>query len=68
MNMDGIIKFDMNGTPRLHVMEVSGHIGIRVFDSGDPRTINALTIWVQKEHETKVRAAVEAFNQILMET
>ena len=67
MILDGILKLDLVGTPRLHVSTMHGHVGIRVFDSGDPRTLNSLTIWVEKEHEDRIRKAAEAFNAALLE-
>ena len=67
MTLDGILKYDLAGTPRLHVSLMHGHIGIRIFDSGDTHTINSLTIWVEKEHEDRIRRAADAFNAILME-
>lgn len=67
MIMDGILKLDLVGTPRLYVSLMHGHVGIRIFDSGDPRTINSLTIWVEKEHEDRIRRAADAFNAIISE-
>lgn len=65
--MDGILKLDLAGTPRLTVYSVHSHVCIRVLDSGDPRTINSLTILVAKEHEARVRNAVDAFNAAISE-
>lgn len=67
MIMDGILKLDLTGTPWLHVSTMHSHVGIRVLDSGDPHTINLLTIWVAKEHEARVRNAVDAFNAAISE-
>jgi hypothetical protein len=67
MIMDGILKLDLVGRPQLQVSSMHGHVGIRVLDSGDLRTINSLTIWVEKEHEAKVREAVSAFNAALFD-
>jgi hypothetical protein len=63
----GLYSFKLLGRPRLKVRFSHGEVGVVIEDSGDPRDVNSLGIWTEREHEAAILRATAAWNAIMEE-